>query len=286
LVAVLHSRTILTAIAVIGLAACGDGGGAPVAPATDPGPPVAPPPDPTEVAREAVDEWLSLIDAGSYAVAYDAASGILKENVTRDEFVSTYEEGRPLLGTLRSRVFRSATPATTLPGAPDGDYVVFEFDADYEQKENAVERVTTALEAGTWRVAGHWVLDPPEPEGDPHPGTAGARVTVDEWLSLIDAGSYGEAYDTAASLLREKVTRDEFVTAYQGARSVLGTVRSRVFRSATPATTLPGAPPGVYVVVEFDADYERKETALERVTVVDEAKVWRVAGHWVLDSPE
>lgn len=281
-----RSRTILTTFAVLAFAACGDGGGAPVAPPADPGPPVAPPPDPAEVAREAVDEWLSLIDAGSYAEAYDAASGILRQNVTRDEFVGTYEEGRSLLGTLRSRVFRSATPATTLPGAPDGDYVVFEFDADYEQKEHAVERVTTALEAGTWRVAGHWVLDPPEPEGDPHPGTAGARVAVDEWLSLIDAGGYAEAYDRAASLLREKVTRDEFVTAYQEARSLLGMPRSRVFRSATPAITLPGVPPGVYVVVEFDADYERKENALERVTVVDEAKVWRVAGHWVLDRPE
>ena len=159
--AVPHSRTILTAVAVIGLVACGDGGGAPVAPATDPGPPVDPPPDPTDIAREAV-EWLSLIDAGSYAEAYDAASGLLKENVTRNEFVTAYQEGRSLLRTVRSRVFRSATPATTLPGAPDGDYVVFEFDADYEQKENAVERVTTALEAGTWRVAGHWVLDSPE----------------------------------------------------------------------------------------------------------------------------
>ncbi|MDE3260422.1 MAG: DUF4019 domain-containing protein [Acidobacteriota bacterium] len=148
-----QSLTILTTIGAIAFAACGDGGGAPVAPATDSAPPAAPPPNPTEVAREAVDDWLSLIDAGSYAEAYDTASDILKEQVTRDEFVSTYEEGRPLLGTVRSRVFRSATPATTLPGAPDGDYVVFEFDADYEQKENAVERVTTALEAGTWRVA-------------------------------------------------------------------------------------------------------------------------------------
>ena len=276
---------MLAAVAVIGLAACGDGGGAPVAPAAPPGPPVALPPDPTEVAREAVDGWLALIDAGSYAAAYDTASDILKEQVTRDEFVSTYEEGRPLLGTVRSRVFRSATPATTLPGAPDGDYVVFEFDAEYEQKENAVERVTTALEAGTWRVAGHWVLDPQEPEGM-QPDAASARVAVDEWLSLIDAGSTAEAYDMAASLLKEKVTRDEFVAAYQEARSLLGTVRSRVFRSATLTDTLPGAPPGVYVVVEFDADYERKENALERVTTVDQAKVWRVAGHWVLDRPE
>ena len=82
------------------------------------------------------------------------------------------------------------------------------------------------------------------------------------------------------------MTRDEFVAAYQEARSLLGTVRSRVFRGATPTDTLPGSPPGDYVVVEFDADYERKENALERVTTVDQAKVWRVAGHWVLDRPE
>ena len=277
---------MLMAVAVIGLAGCGDGGETPVAPTTDTGPPADTPPDPTAAAQEAVDGWFSLIDAGSYAEAYDTASDILKENVTRDEFVSTYQEARSLVGTVRSRVFRSAMPTTTLPGAPPGDYVVFEFDAEYERKENAVERVTTALEAGLWRVAGHWVLDPPEPEGDMQSDTAGARVTVDEWLSLIDAGSYAEAYDMASSLLREKVTPDEFVAAYQEARSLLGTVRSRVFRSATPTDTLPGAPPGDYVVFEFDAEYERKENAVERVTTTDEAKVWRVAGHWVLDSPE
>ncbi len=277
---------MLMAVAVFGLAACGDGGENPVAPTTDTGPSVDTPPDTTAVAREAVDAWFSLIDAGNYAEAYDTASDILKENVTRDEFVSTYQEARSVLGTVRSRVFRSAMPATTLPGAARGDYVVFEFDADYERKENAVERVTTAREAGVSRVAGHWVLDPPEPEGGMQSDTAGARVTVDEWLSLIDAGNYAEAYDMASSLLKENVTRDEFVAAYQEARSLLGTVRSRAFRSATPTITLPGAPPGDYVVFEFDADYEHKESAVERVTTADEAKVWRVARHGVLDSPE
>ncbi|MCY3746157.1 MAG: DUF4019 domain-containing protein [Acidobacteria bacterium] len=129
------------------------------APTTHPAPPIDPPPDTTVAAREAVDDWLSLIDAGSYAAAHDTASGILRENVTRDEFATVYEEARSLVGTVRSRVFRGATRTITVPGAPPGDYVVFEFDADYERKANALERVTVADDAKVWRVAGHWVLD-------------------------------------------------------------------------------------------------------------------------------
>jgi hypothetical protein len=53
---------------------------------------------------------------------------------------------------------KSVTSANTLPGAPDGEYVVFQFDTSFERKEAALETVTTIHEAdGQWRVAGYFV---------------------------------------------------------------------------------------------------------------------------------
>ena len=51
-----------------------------------------------------------------------------------------------------------AKPATELPGAPDGEYVVFQFSTAFEHKRAAVETVTPMMDAdGQWRVSGYFV---------------------------------------------------------------------------------------------------------------------------------
>ncbi len=53
------------------------------------------------------------------------------------------------------------TPATftrTVPGAPDGEYVVIQFDTQFENKAAAVETVTPMREKdGSWRVSGYFI---------------------------------------------------------------------------------------------------------------------------------
>jgi len=45
-----------------------------------------------------------------------------------------------------------------LPGAPDGEYVVFQFDTSFERKGTAVETVTVSKETdGAWRVSGYYI---------------------------------------------------------------------------------------------------------------------------------
>jgi hypothetical protein len=45
-----------------------------------------------------------------------------------------------------------------LPGAPDGQYVVIQFETSFENKHNAVETVTPMLEPnGQWRVSGYYI---------------------------------------------------------------------------------------------------------------------------------
>ncbi|MDD5138124.1 MAG: DUF4019 domain-containing protein, partial [Candidatus Omnitrophica bacterium] len=47
---------------------------------------------------------------------------------------------------------------TTLPGAPDGEYVIVQFDTTFENKKSSVESVTMSLEAdGRWRVSGYFI---------------------------------------------------------------------------------------------------------------------------------
>jgi hypothetical protein len=57
-----------------------------------------------------------------------------------------------------SRKVRSREYAEKLPGAPDGKYVVIQFDTAFANKASAVETVTPMLDAdGVWRVSGYFV---------------------------------------------------------------------------------------------------------------------------------
>jgi hypothetical protein len=65
---------------------------------------------------------------------------------------------RDPLGEVVSRQLRSAQRATELPGAPDGQYLVMQFETAFAGKKTAIETVTFMLaDAGQWREAGYYI---------------------------------------------------------------------------------------------------------------------------------
>lgn len=102
--------------------------------------------------------WLSLIDNQSYAASWDAGASMFRSAVTQEQWQTAVQNARGRLGELKSRTLTSTKSASTLPGAPDGDYVVLQFQTSFGQKAAAVETVTTVKEAdGAWRVVGYFV---------------------------------------------------------------------------------------------------------------------------------
>ena len=65
---------------------------------------------------------------------------------------------RKPLGKLISRKVKTNVYTSSLPGAPDGDYVVIQFDTSFENKKTAVETITPMLDKdGVWRVSGYYI---------------------------------------------------------------------------------------------------------------------------------
>src|SRR5262249_31525774 len=65
---------------------------------------------------------------------------------------------RQPLGTVQSRTVRGTKEATSLPGAPDGHYVVIELQTSFSAKASAIETVTFMEERdGTGRAAGYFI---------------------------------------------------------------------------------------------------------------------------------
>lgn len=151
------TSAMLFAVVIAGFPGCGDDGGGPVAPTT-PTTPVVEMQSDEEAARQSVDAWLALLDAGNYAAAYEATGSIFKDEVTAEESRKQFEEVRTALGSLESRTLGSTRRLTTLPDAPPGDYFVFEFDAVFELRPDTRERVTAVSEAEEWPVVGYYIV--------------------------------------------------------------------------------------------------------------------------------
>jgi hypothetical protein len=113
---------------------------------------------PEDAAQKAVESWLKLVDASRYPESWDAASGLFRSAVTRDQWSQAVGGVRTPLGALVSRKLKSREFSKTLPGAPDGQYVTIQYDTVFEKKAAAVETVVGMLDAdGSWRVAGYFI---------------------------------------------------------------------------------------------------------------------------------
>jgi hypothetical protein len=111
-----------------------------------------------QTALTATAAWLAEVDAGHYAASWDRAAELFRNAIKKAQWEQQLGAARAPFGALVSRQVRSSQRAKSLPGAPDGDYLVIEYAAAFEHKQQAVETVTAMLEKdGQWRVAGYFI---------------------------------------------------------------------------------------------------------------------------------
>jgi hypothetical protein len=109
-----------------------------------------------------------------------------------------------------------------------------------------------------------------------------AQTAAEAWLKLVDAGEYGRSWEQAAKLFKGAVTQEQWQQAAKGARAPLGKLLSRKLKSRQLTETLPGAPDGKYVVIQYEAAFENKASAVETVTpMLDPDAAWRVSGYYI-----
>jgi hypothetical protein len=113
---------------------------------------------PEKAAAEAANHWLSLVDAGNYTASWEEAAPLFKGVVSKDQWARMLQATRAPLGKTASRTLKSAAYKTSLPGAPDGHYVVIQYQSSFEHKRSAIETVTPSLgDDGQWRVSGYFI---------------------------------------------------------------------------------------------------------------------------------
>jgi hypothetical protein len=115
----------------------------------------------TEKKQSAVasaERWLTFVDNGNYSESWQEASEFFKQAVKQDQWEQAVQSVRKPLGKLISRKLKSASYTTSLPGVPDGEYVVIQFDTSFEDKKSGIETVIPMMDNdGMWRVSGYYI---------------------------------------------------------------------------------------------------------------------------------
>ncbi len=114
-----------------------------------------------EVEKQAIESslaWLDLLDREQYEESWETASDYFKNVISKEEWVRSLTGVRKPLGKVISRTIKTKEYTKTLPGAPDGEYVVIQYETSFENKTSAIETVTPMLaKDGEWRVSGYYI---------------------------------------------------------------------------------------------------------------------------------
>ena len=111
---------------------------------------------PETLARTAAEKWLTLVDAGKYDESWAEMSAPFKNEVSKRKWKNTIGTVRKPLGKVSARKLKFAEYAKELPGAPEGEHVVVQFETTFASKAGATEKITLMLGQDLiWRVSSY-----------------------------------------------------------------------------------------------------------------------------------
>ncbi|MGA2552492.1 MAG: DUF4019 domain-containing protein [Burkholderiaceae bacterium] len=111
-----------------------------------------------QVAVPAAQAWLEIVDAAQYPKSWEAASQIFKQALSEDTWSQKVTAARQPLGNLVTRKLSTALFTHNPPGAPEGDYVIIQYESAFANNSHVVETVTPMRDPdGQWRVSGYFI---------------------------------------------------------------------------------------------------------------------------------
>ena len=111
-----------------------------------------------EQAQKSAEQWLALVDAGKYAQAWQATAPYFQRLIPKDKWEVEGKRSRESFGNLILRKLKSAQYTKSVPGAPDGEYVILRYDTSFTNKKTAVETITPMRDKdGQWKISGYFI---------------------------------------------------------------------------------------------------------------------------------
>ena len=105
----------------------------------------------------AAKTWVGLVDAKRWDDSWATAGTLFKSQMPQPRWALTIAPVREPLGAVSSRVVNGVTKSKSLPGAPDGEYEIVQFETTFANKADATETVVLSHEATGWKVDGYFI---------------------------------------------------------------------------------------------------------------------------------
>lgn len=109
------------------------------------------------MARETAMSWLSLIDNGDYLESWEQAGAYFQQEVPSAQWQEAVSEVRDPLGSVISRQQVESKTYQSLPGVPEGEYLVLRFSTRFTHQAEVIETLTLQSVDGDWKVLGYFV---------------------------------------------------------------------------------------------------------------------------------
>jgi hypothetical protein len=111
-----------------------------------------------DTAIQTAENWLVLVDEEKYPESWEELAGLFKKNVEKDEWVDDLNRFRKPLGELVERELIDKQHVTDSSETPDGEYLLFQYRASFENKKSVVEAVSVIKDSdGKWRTLGYFL---------------------------------------------------------------------------------------------------------------------------------
>jgi Protein of unknown function (DUF4019) len=111
-----------------------------------------------QAAIKVAQSWLVLVDNGSYGESWEQAATLFKNVIPKEKCEEALTNLLPPFGELISREIISSKYETSLPGAPDGKYVVITYKSKFSKKATSIETITPMKDKdGVWRISGYFI---------------------------------------------------------------------------------------------------------------------------------
>ena len=109
-----------------------------------------------------------------------------------------------------------------------------------------------------------------------------ADTAAHTWLALVDKGEIARSWDEGALVLQLGVTKSKWEQLVSSARAPFEPFGARHQILARYTTEAPNAPPGQYVLLQYETDVSGGRHVVETVVpTLDGKRGWRVAGYFV-----
>lgn len=110
-----------------------------------------------KAAVASAEQWVKLLDARRWEDSWRVSGATFRSQLSPADWVSTIQPLRPPMGAVSSRALKAMSSASSLPGAPDGNYKIVQFETNFANRRGAVETVVLAQEGANWKVNGYFI---------------------------------------------------------------------------------------------------------------------------------